>query len=94
MTIETDLEELAREAAAYQHAAENAPDDAVREKFHCKRHVVMIDASGLLARSPEALKLKASMLREDDYMDREPAAGAAYLLRSLLRDLTQWEPKT
>jgi hypothetical protein len=45
----------------------------------------------VIARTPEALKLKAAMLRQEDYFDQIPSVGAADLLRSLLRDLAQWD---
>jgi hypothetical protein len=48
-------------------------------------------AEGLIARNPRALKAKAMMVWNEDWVQNPTSAGASFV-RSLLRDLLQWKP--
>ena len=91
MTVETELQEFVAKAEACLHDAANTSEGANTERFSRMRRIALFDASNTIARTPEALKLKASLLHDADYFDRKPTPGAAYLIRSLLRDIANWE---
>jgi len=89
MTVEDDLQELADRAATHWREISEATDEATKEHFLNLRRVIMMEASGHVARSPTALRAKASILQHED-LDRPLTPGAAYLMESLLRELLQW----
>jgi hypothetical protein len=57
MTVEVVLEELSRRAAAYLQEATNAPDPETRDEFTNMRRVVLAEASYVIPRTPEGVKL-------------------------------------
>ena len=89
MTVQGDLQVLAQKAARYLEEAENADSEATRRRYQDFRDVVMEDASYFNARSLEVLKLKASMLRDEDLLDRRLKPGVTSLIQSLLHDLAR-----
>jgi hypothetical protein len=91
MSVEDDLQEFARRAVAFANEAKTATDDEMTQRYQDKRSVLFLDSEGLIARTPGALKAKAMMVWDEDWVQNPTSAGAS-LVRSLLRDLLQWEP--
>jgi hypothetical protein len=91
MTVESELQELAHKAEAFLEEAERAANPATRKQLLLKRSTTMQDASDFVAQTAEELRIKASMLRDEDYFHREPTVGVASLIRSLLHDLREWK---
>jgi hypothetical protein len=91
MSVEDDLQDFARRAVAFANEAKTATVDEIRQRYQDKRSVLLMDAEALIARNPGALKAKAMMVWDEDWVQNPTSAGAS-LLRSLLRDLLQWEP--
>lgn len=91
MSVADDLQDLARRAVAFANEAKTAADDETEQRCRDKRSVLLMEAEALIARNPDALKAKAMMVWDEDWVQNPTSAGAG-LLRSLLRDLLQWEP--
>jgi hypothetical protein len=91
MSVEDDLQDFARHAVAFANETRTATDDETRQRYQDRRSVLLMDAEGLIARNPGALKAKAMILWDEDWVQNPTSAGVSFL-RSLLRDLLQWEP--
>jgi hypothetical protein len=91
MSVEDDIEEFARRAVALTNDEKTAIDDEAKQHAQDMKSVLFTDAEGLIARSPQALKAKARMVRDEDWIQNPTSAGASFI-RSLLRDLLEWEP--
>jgi hypothetical protein len=91
MSVEDDLEEYARRVNASRSKEKTTTDPQMIERAQNMRAVLLMDAEGLIARSPQALKAKAKMIWDDDSI-QNPTSREASFVRSLLRDLLQWEP--
>lgn len=90
MNREDQLQHFARLAVEYANRAKTATGNEEKERFQAMRSVVLMDAEGVLARSPAALRAKAIMLWDEDWI-QHPTSSDASFLRSLLRDLLQWD---
>lgn len=91
MSVEGDLEEYARRMTSLINEEKAATHDEARERSKNIRNVLLMDGEGLMARSPEALKAKAKMIWNEDWIQNPTTAGTSFV-RSLLRDLLHWEP--
>ena len=91
MSVEDDLQGFARLAIAFANEAKTATDDETRQRCRDKRSVLLMDAEGLIARNPAALKAKAMMVWDEDWV-QNPTSAETSFVRSLLRDLLHWEP--
>jgi hypothetical protein len=90
MTVEENLEDFARRAVALAQEEKRASDCETRQRAKDMRSVLFMNAEGLIARNPRALKAKARMAWDEEWVQNPDSAGAS-LVRSLLRDLLQWE---
>jgi hypothetical protein len=90
MTVEDDLQGFARRAVVLANEAKTATDNETRRLCQDKRNVMLMEAEQLIARNPGALKAKAMIVWDDDWV-QNPTSAEASFIRSLLRDLLQWE---
>ena len=91
MSVEDDLEAYAGRAVELTNEIERMTHHESKERIQGLRSVLLMDAEGLIARNPRALKAKAMIVWNEDWV-RNPTSAEASFVRSLLRDLLQWEP--
>jgi hypothetical protein len=77
MTVGDDLENYARRAVGLENEAKIATDGETRQRTHDLRSVLLMDAEGLIARSPQALKAKAMMVWNEDWVQNPTSASAS-----------------